>query len=99
MVEDTGGRMFGIDEQEVISLVTSLVGPGRGAESAGDLTPSSSMPGTPAVSQMPLGGLSAPPLLSGRASRMSDAGSERMSLGTTLAATQSGTDHVMDRCG
>lgn len=77
----------------------------RGPDSAGDLTPSSSAPGTPALGHSGGGlpGISGLPL-SGRASRLSDVGSDRLSLGTGTGTTlvpsthsTSGTDHAMDR--
>lgn len=82
--------------RDVDDLINSLLGgsrPGRGVHSAGDVTPSSSVPGTPT-----LGGgstLAGPSGYSGRRSRQSDFGSEPVSIGTTLA--HSATDDVMDR--
>ncbi|KII85823.1 hypothetical protein PLICRDRAFT_115348 [Plicaturopsis crispa FD-325 SS-3] len=91
---------------DVDDLVNALVGgsPSRsgsrvvssGLDSA-DMTPSSSLPGTPALGH---GSLPLPSLLavSGRASRQSDQGSDRVSLGTTLAqSANSATDHVIER--
>jgi dynein intermediate chain len=59
-------------------------------EILGDVTPSSSIPGTPQ-----LGGLlplASRPSLSGRISRQSE-----FSLGTTLAGTNAGTENIIDR--
>ncbi|KZT27753.1 dynein intermediate chain [Neolentinus lepideus HHB14362 ss-1] len=81
--------------RDVDDLVNSLLGSRRGVDSAGELTPSSSVPGTPSLGQgSSFSGQSA---LSGRLSRQSqsDFGSEALSLGTTLA--HSATDNVMER--
>lgn len=67
---------------------------------SGELTPSSSMPGTPAVGHtISLPAHSALSLSgSGRASRQSDFASERASLPTNLGgSTNSATDHVIER--
>ncbi|TFK51665.1 WD40 repeat-like protein [Heliocybe sulcata] len=81
--------------RDVDDLVNSLLGGRRGIDSAGDLTPSSSVPGTPSIGQG--SSLAGPSALSGRLSRQSqsDFGSEALSLGTTLA--HSATDNVMER--
>ncbi|KAH7890720.1 WD40-repeat-containing domain protein [Phlebopus sp. FC_14] len=83
--------------RDVDDLVTALVG-GRGAlEGGGDITPSSSLPSTPPRQTALLYGTSglSP---SGRASRQSDIGSDRVSLGTTMVASaSSATEHVVDR--
>lgn len=57
-----------------------------------DLTPSSSVPGTPSLGHPDLPGLR----VSGRVSRISSAGSDRASFGATLV--QSATENVVDRC-
>ncbi|KAH7911054.1 WD40-repeat-containing domain protein [Hygrophoropsis aurantiaca] len=85
--------------RDVDDLVMALVGGSRnGVDSAGDITPSSSMPGTPPrpTSSTPF----TQNLLSvsGRVSRQSDTGSDRVSLGTTMVASaNSATDHVIER--
>jgi dynein intermediate chain, cytosolic len=77
----------------VNNLVDSLVGPSRTLDSLGEFgTPLSSAPGTPLAPSLSL----AAPSLSGRASRLSDVGSDRISLGTTLAG-HSATEHVVDQ--
>jgi hypothetical protein len=60
-----------------------------------DLTPASSVPGTPLFGHSDLPGPTSL-RVSGRVSRISSAGSDRASLGATLA--QSGTDTIVDRC-
>jgi dynein intermediate chain, cytosolic len=76
----------------VDDLVAELVGIGRGPDEL-SLTPSSSIPGTPSrlVTNLPASVAS----MSGRASRQSDFGSDRISSGTTMA--HSSTDHIVDR--
>ncbi|TFK74907.1 WD40 repeat-like protein [Pluteus cervinus] len=86
--------------QELDSLLVSLLGPtGRGGADSTDLTPSSSIPGTPSLGQ-PIG-LPGPSTLSssGRISRQSDLeSSDRRSSATPLIrSTSSATDHVVDR--
>ncbi|KAI0924765.1 hypothetical protein AcW1_006784 [Taiwanofungus camphoratus] len=83
--------------RDVDDLVSSLVGPSRGVDSAIE-SPVSSVPGTPALGQTSsLPGPSALSL-SGRLSRQSDAASDRISLGTTFVQSVNGTtDHVVDR--
>ncbi|KAI6120798.1 WD40-repeat-containing domain protein [Pisolithus croceorrhizus] len=82
--------------REVDDLVNALVG-SRGLDSGGDVTPSSSMPGTPPRQSALFYGTSALSP-SGRASRQSDVGSDRISMGTTMITTaNSGTEHVMER--
>ncbi|KAF9258885.1 WD40 repeat-like protein [Marasmius fiardii PR-910] len=71
---------------DIDDFLKSILREPKGVDSGGDLTPSSSVPGTPAM-----GHHSLPNLSSGRVSRQSD----RMSLGTTLAS--SATDNVIDR--
>ncbi|KAL4072982.1 WD40-repeat-containing domain protein [Scleroderma yunnanense] len=82
--------------RDVDELVNALVG-NRGLDSGGDITPSSSMPGTPPrQSTLFYGTSTLSP--SGRVSRQSDAGSDKNSLGTTMIGTaNSGTDHVIER--
>jgi len=60
-----------------------------------DLTPASSVPGTPSHGHSDLPGLSSL-RVSGRVSRISSAGSDRASLGAPLV--QSATDTIVDRC-
>ena len=60
-----------------------------------DLTPASSVPGTPSLGHPDLPG-TASLRVSGRVSRISSAGSDRVSLGTTFV--QSATENVVDRC-
>lgn len=83
--------------RDVDELVNALVG-NRGLDSGGDVTPSSSMPGTPPrQSALFYGTSSLSP--SGRISRQSDGGSDKNSLGAAMMGTaNSGTDHVMERC-
>lgn len=82
--------------REVDDLVNALVG-SRGLDSGGDVTPSSSMPGTPPRQSALFYGTSALSP-SGRVSRQSDVGSDRISMGATMIATaNSGTEHVMER--
>ncbi|KIM56500.1 hypothetical protein SCLCIDRAFT_17183 [Scleroderma citrinum Foug A] len=82
--------------RDVDELVNALVG-NRGLDSGGDVTPSSSMPGTPPrQSALFYGTSSLSP--SGRISRQSDGGSDKNSLGAAMMGTaNSGTDHVMER--
>ncbi|KAA1468779.1 WD40 repeat-like protein [Dentipellis sp. KUC8613] len=83
--------------RDVDSLIESLVrdnGSGLGLRSP-DLTPSSSVPGTPSLGHaINLPGPSS--LLSGRVSRQSDIGSDRLSIGASTLV-QSATDHVVER--
>lgn len=82
--------------RDVDELVNALVG-NRGLDSGGDITPSSSMPGTPPrQSALFYGTSTLSP--SGRISRQSDGGSDKNSMGATMMGmTNSGTDHVMER--
>ncbi|KAF5362334.1 hypothetical protein D9756_002585 [Leucocoprinus leucothites] len=83
--------------RDVSDLVDSLLGGSRrgGPDSFGDLTPSPSIPGTPAfghpASVSGTSGLGLPPRTS---SRQSDLTSDR---GTNAGQMSSGTDHVMER--
>ncbi|EIN06184.1 cytoplasmic dynein intermediate chain [Punctularia strigosozonata HHB-11173 SS5] len=92
--------------RDVDDLVNALIGQPRHA-SDGDMTPGS-IPGTPQLRDLNVGGdalglMGTPTRLgSGRRSRQSDFGSAistngRMSPGTTLAGTTSGTDNLMER--
>ncbi|ESK97735.1 dynein intermediate chain [Moniliophthora roreri MCA 2997] len=74
--------------QDIKEFVDGLLGDGGGLglTGSGDLTPSSSVPGTPSLRQHGL-----PNIGSGRLSRQSD----RISVGTTLATNA--TDNVVDR--
>ncbi|KAG9312939.1 WD40-repeat-containing domain protein [Chiua virens] len=85
--------------RDVDDLVNALVGSGRGGfDSTGDVTPSSSLPGTPPRQSALLHSNSALSP-SGRVSRQSDVGSDRFSnIGTTMVASaNSATDHVVER--
>ncbi|KAH7926434.1 WD40 repeat-like protein [Leucogyrophana mollusca] len=80
--------------RDVDDLVFALVGGRGGMDSGGDLTPSSSLPSTPPRPTSNSLMLS----VSGRASRQSDVGSDRVSLGTTMVASVNGaTEHVVER--
>ncbi|KAI0319633.1 WD40 repeat-like protein [Amylostereum chailletii] len=88
--------------RDVNSLVTDILGERSGTRTPDIGTPTSSVPGTPALghaldlpgpSSLRLSGLGGSG--SGRLSRTSDVGSDRFSLGTTLV--QSGTDNAMER--
>ncbi|TFK39400.1 WD40-repeat-containing domain protein [Crucibulum laeve] len=88
--------------RELDDTINNLLGSStRGGLDSRDLTPSSSIPGSPALRDtMSLPGPSALSMSgSGRASRQSDVGSDRVtSLGTTLSpSTNSATDHVIER--
>ncbi|KAF8159787.1 WD40-repeat-containing domain protein [Crassisporium funariophilum] len=85
--------------RDVDDLVNALVGSRSGMDS-GELTPSSSMPGTPAMGHhisLPVhAALSMSG--SGRASRQSDFQPERLSLGNTyVGSSNSATDNVIER--
>ncbi|KIJ62044.1 hypothetical protein HYDPIDRAFT_30860 [Hydnomerulius pinastri MD-312] len=86
--------------RDVDDLVHALVGGSRGGfDSGGDITPSSSLPGTP-PRQNTLLYSSSTLSPSGRVSRQSDVGSasERISLGTTMVGSaNAATDHVVER--
>ncbi|GAW05764.1 dynein intermediate chain [Lentinula edodes] len=93
---ETSAGSFTPRNNDVDDLLSSILresrGPGarNGEFDSGELTPSSSMPGTPLMGTSLL-----PSSLSGRASRNSDFAS---SIGTTLApSTNSATDNVIDR--
>ncbi|EAU90208.2 dynein intermediate chain [Coprinopsis cinerea okayama7 len=85
-------------QRDVEDLVNMLVGsPRRSGRTSGDLTPSESIPGTPALShtiQLPgPSGLSG----SGRVSRQSDFASERVFSGAgTQSVSSNATDNVME---
>ncbi|KAL0580588.1 hypothetical protein V5O48_001413 [Marasmius crinis-equi] len=83
--DPTSGPSTPKKSHDIDNFVQSILGEPRG----GDITPSSSVPGTPSLGHHGLPNISS--LSSGRASRQSD----RMSLGTTLAS--SATDNVLDR--
>ncbi|KAI0060930.1 WD40 repeat-like protein [Artomyces pyxidatus] len=81
-----------IARRDVTQLLNQLVGDEFASP---DLTPSSSIPGTPNLGYgIDLPGPSSL-RASGRASRLSDTGSDRASMGTTLV--QSATDNVVER--
>ena len=86
-----------VARRDVDDLVAALVGSvGRAGVDSGDLTPSSSIPGSPSLGQAT--GLPGQSLLtlSGRASRQSDgASSERVV--PPVQSASSATDHVIDR--
>ncbi|KAG6334603.1 hypothetical protein ID866_4479 [Astraeus odoratus] len=83
-------------KRDVDDLVNALVG-SRGLDSGGDITPSSSMPGTPPRQSILLHSTSALSP-SGRVSRQSDVGSDRNSLGTNMiGTTNSGTENIIER--
>ncbi|KAH9993708.1 cytoplasmic dynein intermediate chain [Russula compacta] len=82
-------------QTDVNVLLESILGPNDAlTPRSPDLTPASSVPGTPSFG---LSDLPAPTSLrvSGRVSRISSAGSDRASLGATLM--QSATDTIVDR--
>ncbi|KAF5338661.1 hypothetical protein D9611_012804 [Ephemerocybe angulata] len=86
--------------QNVDDLVNALVGsPSRSGRTSGDLTPSESMPGTPALSHtIQLAGPSGLSI-SGRASRQSDLQYDRIPSGGPTArsvSSNSATDNVME---
>jgi dynein intermediate chain len=71
---------------------------GSRSDAGGDLTPSSSVPGTPQLgggNQLLAAVRASASSLSGRVSRQSEFSA--LSLGTTLAGTSAGTDNVIDR--
>ncbi|KDQ19179.1 hypothetical protein BOTBODRAFT_102997 [Botryobasidium botryosum FD-172 SS1] len=70
-------------------LVNSLLRNDSRYDITGDLTPSSSAPGTPIIGGATFGSLP----ISGRISRTSDAGSDRLSMGTTLVQHTSDRPH------
>ncbi|KAN0088532.1 WD40-repeat-containing domain protein [Tylopilus felleus] len=81
--------------RDVDDLVNALVGATRGGvDSTGDVTPSSSLPDTPPRQSALLHSSSALSP-SGRVSRQSDVGSDRLSMGVTMVA--SATDHIVER--
>ncbi|KAF8199142.1 cytoplasmic dynein intermediate chain [Pholiota molesta] len=87
-------------KREVDEILNTLLntGPRNGLDS-GDLTPSSSVPGTPAFGHtVNLPAHSALSSASGRASRQSDV-AERLSVGqsTMVGSSNSATDHVIER--
>ena len=82
-------------------MVNALVGNQSGRDSGGELTPASSIPGTPALAGHTIN-LPAHSALSlsgsGRVSRQSDFASDRASLPVNLGgSTNSATDHVIER--
>lgn len=84
--------------RDVDDLVRELVGGGGRAPDSNNESPISSVPGTPVMSQTSiLHAPSAMPSLVGRASRLSDAASDRGSLGTTLVQFNGATDEVVHR--
>ncbi len=81
---------------DVNALLDSILGPGDAlTPRSPDLTPASSVPGTPSHGPSDLPGLSSL-RVSGRVSRISSAGTDRSSLGPPLV--QSATDTIVDRC-
>ncbi|KAK1215473.1 hypothetical protein PQX77_021907 [Marasmius sp. AFHP31] len=87
--DPTSGPSTPKKSHDIDDFVKSILREPRGTDSGGDITPSSSVPGTPSIGQHGLPNISS--LSSGRVSRQSD----RMSLGTTLAS--SATDNVIER--
>lgn len=88
-------------QTDVNAILSSILGPddtfvprSPGPRSP-DLTPASSVPGTPSLGHPDLPGPSSL-RVSGRVSRISSAGSDRASFGATLV--QSATENVVDRC-
>ena len=83
-------------QTDVNALLSSILGPDDTfSPRSPDLTPASSVPGTPSLGHPDLPG-PASLRVSGRVSRISSAGSDRASLGATLV--QSATENVVDRC-
>ena len=81
---------------DVNALLDSILGQGDAlTPRSPDLTPASSVPGTPSHGHSDLPGLSSL-RVSGRVSRISSAGSDRASFGAPLV--QSATDTIVDRC-
>ena len=81
------------DDREFDEYLSKIIGPPRGVDT-GELTPS--IPGTPSLSNIPM-----PPGTShsGRGSRQSNEGSDRMPLDSSFGRyTNSGTDHTVDQC-
>jgi hypothetical protein len=77
-------------------LLDSILGSGDAlTPRSPDLTPASSVPGTPSFGHSDLPGLTSL-RASGRVSRISSAGSDRAGFGPTLV--QSATDTIVDRC-
>ncbi|OAX38984.1 WD40 repeat-like protein [Rhizopogon vinicolor AM-OR11-026] len=76
--------------RDVDELVNQLVGNRSGLDTGGDVTPSSSLPNTPPrpTANLFYGSTLSP---SGRVSRQSDAGSDRVSMGTTMVGM---TEHI-----
>jgi hypothetical protein len=95
--ETQGSHRAGPARGDIDSLVDDLLG-SRRPESVGDITPASSVPGTPALGGQATLRPAFPLSPSGRASRQSDFfGSERPSLGTTLAVSHGATESLIDR--
>lgn len=91
-------------KKDIFDFVDSIIGSGKSGVDSSDLTPSSSVPGTPALGQpsaLPIQAqTSAVPLPgSGRLSRQSDF-QDRTSIGggsTLVGSSNAGTDHVIER--
>ena len=80
------------DDRDLEGYITKIIGPPRGFDT-GELSPS--LPGTPSHSNIPL----VPGTPSGRGSRQSNEGSDRIPLDSSFGRyTSSGTDHAVDRC-
>lgn len=96
--QSTGPSPHRKDVEDLVNLLVGGSSSSRGlGQDSADLTPLSSIPGTPSGHNTGLPGPSGLSV-SGRASRQSDVFSDRVSPGTTLAqSTNSGTDHVIDR--
>ncbi|KZT09925.1 WD40 repeat-like protein [Laetiporus sulphureus 93-53] len=90
--------------RDVDDLVTSLIGTNIGRGDTSLESPISSIPGTP-LGDRPRSSIPIPSSASGtgfspsgRASRQSDVGSDRLNMGTTFVqSANGGTDHVVDR--
>ena len=80
------------DDKDFDDYITKIIGHPRGVDT-GELTPS--IPGTPSLSNVPIApGTS----LSGRASRGSNEGSDRLPLDSSFGRyASSGTDHIVDQ--
>ncbi|KAI9511562.1 WD40 repeat-like protein [Russula earlei] len=82
-------------QTDVNALLDSILGPGDSlTPRSPDLTPASSVPGTPSFGHSDLPGPTSL-RISGRVSRISSAGSDRASLGAMV--TQSATETIVDR--
>lgn len=79
------------DDKDFDDYITKIIGPSRGVDT-GELTPS--IPGTPSLSSIPI---TTGTSLSGRVSRQSNEGSDRIPLDFGRY-TSSGTDHAVEQC-